>query len=84
VIRRLILWWRILLDRETRDTTHAAWLANLRRELYETQRELAAHVASWAPIYASGGQPSDHPAHTRTQRLQARVHDLKALISEHA
>lgn len=81
---RLALWWRRIIDRERHHPQHAAWLAERRRELAETERELKAHVASWAPIYAGDVNVSEHPAHSRTRRLQARIRDLRAVISEHA
>jgi hypothetical protein len=63
----------------------------LQRQLDEATAELRAHMASWEYAFAMAGGPNgggDHPVHAATRRrtdeLEARCRDLRALIAEHS
>jgi hypothetical protein len=65
-------------------------IERLQAELDAATAELKAHMASWEYAFAMGagnhgGQ--NHPSHVatreRTERLQARCHDLRAQLAEH-
>ena len=62
----------------------------LKEELAAASAELKAHMASWEYAFAMGSSRDggqNHPVHAatraRTEELQARYRDLRALLSEH-
>lgn len=81
-MRRLAAWWRRTLDREKHGHAKAAVLNSWRRELAWTERELHAHTA--AAWHTDDGDTIHIAAEVRTEHLQERMRDLRALLGEHA